>query len=238
MVKVKDYEFSDIKVLQSWHSNAKAWVKVIDRAEIPSRRLATDRAIMEAILTHNPTNVLDIGCGEGWLARCLAAEGIEVCGIDGVAELIAEAKRRGQVRQHFCTLRYEDLQPQAFGHKFDVLVCNFSLIGREATNAVFSRARSLLNPQGYFLVQTLHPLTSCGDEGYHDGWRPGSWEGIDGNFQEAAPWYFRTLASWVNLFCENGLTLSSLREPINPVTNKPASLILIGQFRPLPHNTD
>ncbi|WP_444921305.1 class I SAM-dependent methyltransferase [Microbulbifer sp. CnH-101-G] len=228
---MRDCEFSDNKVLRSWHNNADEWVRVIDRAAIPSRKLITDRAIVEATLAHNPASVLDIGCGEGWLARRLSAEGIEVWGIDGVADLVCEAQRRGQERQHFRTLSYEALGPQAFESKFDLIVCNFSLIGERSTNAVFRNACSLLNPQGYLLVQTLHPLLSCGDENYQDGWRPGSWEGIEGDFQEAAPWYFRTVSSWVHLFIEHGLELTTLREPINPTSGKPASLILAGQFR-------
>ncbi|WP_444885810.1 class I SAM-dependent methyltransferase [Microbulbifer sp. PSTR4-B] len=229
---MRDCEFSDNKVLRSWHNNAGEWVKVVDRGAIPSRRLITDQAIFEAVLAHNPSSVLDIGCGEGWLSRRLAAEGMDVWGIDGVDELINEAKRRGQERQQFRTVCYEELDPQAFERKFDLIVCNFSLIGEEATNAIFHRACSLLNPQGYLLLQTLHPLLSCGDEKYLDGWRPGSWQGIDGDFQEAAPWYFRTLSSWTQLFIEHGLMLTTLEEPLNPTTGKPASLILAGQVCP------
>ncbi|WHI50302.1 class I SAM-dependent methyltransferase [Microbulbifer sp. MLAF003] len=227
---MKDYEFSDNKILQSWHKNAGEWVNVIDRAAIPSRELITNRAIIEAILAHNPTNVLDVGCGEGWLARNLAAKNIDVYGIDAVAELITEAQHRSGNYQQFLTTSYEDLDTKALGQKFDLVVCNFSLIGESATEVFFQKAGSLLNPGGHLLVQTLHPLISCGEQDYTDGWRPGTWEGIEGNFEEAAPWYFRTISSWVDLFTQNNLVLLSLKEPLNPTTGLPASLILCGRL--------
>ncbi|MFA0813187.1 class I SAM-dependent methyltransferase [Microbulbifer epialgicus] len=229
---MKDYEFSDNKILQSWNNNASEWIKVIDKAAIPSRELITNNAIIEAVLAHNPTNVLDVGCGEGWLARTLAAKGIEVYGIDGVTELIAEAQRRAGNHQQFQTLCYEDLCAETFSQRFDLVVCNFSLIGEAATEKLFREVSAILNPGGCLLIQTLHPLISCGDQDYEDGWRPGSWKGIDGDFQEAAPWYFRTLASWIKLFTQNELILDSLKEPLNPTTGKPASLLLSGRLNP------
>ncbi|HBN14231.1 MAG TPA: SAM-dependent methyltransferase, partial [Pseudohongiella sp.] len=55
------------------------------------------------------------------------------------------------------------------------------------------------------------------------------WLGFDEAFTEPAPWYFRTLESWIALVNTGGLRLVSLREPINPETGLPASLILTSQ---------
>ncbi len=79
-------------------------------------------------------------------------------------------------------------------------------------------------------MQTVHPLASCGDAPYVDGWREGSWAGFSSDFADAPPWYFRTLASWVALFLDSGLRITSLREPLHPDTGKPVSLILMGQL--------
>src|SRR5687768_1888520 len=76
----------------SWESNAEAWTAAVRSGAIESRRLATDKAIVTAALTLKPAKVLDLGCGEGWLAGALAQHGLETVGIDGSASLIAAAR--------------------------------------------------------------------------------------------------------------------------------------------------
>jgi hypothetical protein len=89
---------------------------------------------------------------------------------------------------------------------------------------------SYLRPGGTLIVQTVHPLLSCGEAPYVDGWREGSWAGFSSDFTDPPPWYFRTLASWVALFIDSGLRLTALREPVHPESGKPVSLILMGQL--------
>ena len=50
------------------------------------------------------------------------------------------------------------------------------------------------------------------------------------DFQDAPPWYFRTISSWIALFARHGLRVVEMREPLHPRTGKPVSLILIGQL--------
>ena len=70
------------RMLQSWDSNAGAWTDAVRERRIASRRAGTDDAIVAAVLRTKPANVLDVGCGEGWLARALAAHGCRTVGID------------------------------------------------------------------------------------------------------------------------------------------------------------
>lgn len=49
--------------------------------------------------------------------------------------------------------------------------------------------------------------------------------GIEGDFAAPAPWYFRTLKSWVDLMARNGLVMERMIEPPHPETGKPASII-------------
>ena len=79
-------------------------------------------------------------------------------------------------------------------------------------------------------MQTLHPTLACGDLPYRDGWRLGSWSGFNDDFIDPAPWYFRTLSSWIELFIESGFKLLEMREPIHPLTQKPASVIFIAEM--------
>jgi hypothetical protein len=70
----------------------------------------------------------------------------------------------------------------------------------------------LLKPQGVCIMQTLHPVAFSKDGEYADGWKPGTWAGLPGNFGKPAPWYFRTLAGWLSLCSRAGATLREVRE--------------------------
>jgi len=220
--------FSDKQIIESWLLNAKPWITAIDKNEIESRTLITNKAIIDTILQKTPETVLDIGCGEGWLCRELDKTGVSTHGIDAVPELVEYAKKQG--RGTFQLVSYEELSAETIGNKFDVVVCNFSLLGYESVNNVFKCIPYLLNDQGVIIVQTIHPVAACGDANYESGWREGSWAGFNDNFIKPAPWYFRTLEAWITLFEENGCLVDEIFEPLHPVTQKYASIIFTAQL--------
>lgn len=217
-----DGHLTDPEILKAWEINTNPWIKAIENNEIESRLLVTNQAIIDKILASKPNSVLDIGCGEGWLAAKLAEKGIDVSGIDAIPKLVEKARH---VSGKFEVCTYENLASHKFDRKFDSLVCNFALIGEKSTECVIKAAGKLLEPGGNFIIQTLHPVAACGDAPYADGWREGSWAGFSSAFTTPAPWYFRTIETWKKLFAGNGLNLKSVMEPIHPKTGKPASII-------------
>ena len=215
----------EARILESWHRNADAWSAAVRERRIESRALATDQAITEAVLGRAPRSVLDIGCGEGWLARALAARGIQVLGIDANPVLTARARAAGG--GEFRVATYQQAAAGLLDFRADVAVCNFSLLGCESVDALFAGIAGMLAPQGTFMVQTLHPLHAGTDRPYQDGWREGSWCGFSADFTDPAPWYFRTMESWEALFRRHRLRLLQRREPLHPRTRQPASVIFI-----------
>ena len=219
--------FSDAKIVESWGINALPWTAAVRGGQIESRKQITDQAIIDAVISRLPRSVLDMGCGEGWLVRELAARKMHVVGTDVVQKLVEEARRAGG--GDFRLLSYEEIAAGKLKVSVDVVVCNFALLGKESVEGVFGAVPSLLNSHGTFVVQTLHPLIACGDLPYRDGWREGSWAGFSTDFSNPAPWYFRTLESWVKLFVDSGFRLREVREPLHPKTQKPASIIFVGE---------
>lgn len=219
--------FSDARIVESWDINALPWTAAVREGQIESRKQITDQAIIDAILSRLPRSVLDIGCGEGWLVRELAARNMHVVGTDVVQKLVEEARRAGG--GDFRVLSYEEIAAGKLKASVDIAVCNFALLGKESVEGVFGAVPSLLNSHGTFIVQTLHPAMACGDFPYRDGWREGSWAGFSTDFSNPAPWYFRTLESWIKLFVDSGFQLCEVCEPIHPKTQKPASIIFVGE---------
>ena len=216
---------SDDKIIESWHRNAAPWTDAVRERRIESRKLVTDRAIVEAVMSRSPASALDIGCGEGWLSRELSSRGVRVTGVDVVPDLIERATRAGG--GEFLVASHEDIGAGKVDVRVDVAVANFSMIGKDSVDGVVRSAPSLLNDKGSLIVQTMHPVVAGGDEAYVDGWRTGSWTGFSDDFTDPAPWYFRTIESWVRLIAESGMRLVELREPLHPASGKPASIILI-----------
>ena len=212
------------QLLRSWDANAAAWTEAVREGMIPSRRAGTDAAIVEAVLERHPRSVLDVGCGEGWLARALASHGIEVVGVDASAALVERAREQGGGTFHVCS--YEDLATIHMGAAFDAAVCNFSLLDDEIY-PVIEAVRSKLDQEGVLVIQTVHPWTARGDEAYRDGWRTETFSGMGAGFTEPMPWYFRTLESWVRVLQRSGFRIADLREPIHPESGEPLSLLLV-----------
>jgi 2-polyprenyl-3-methyl-5-hydroxy-6-metoxy-1,4-benzoquinol methylase len=218
----------DFQILNTWNLNARAWINTIANNRIETRRLVTNRAIEETIVSLHPKKMLDLGCGEGWLIRALQEKlpDTDFYGIDAIAELIDAAKKL-HPGASFLTHSYESIIDGGFkpAHTFDVIAINFALFGKDIVGDLMKTIRLFISSGGHLVIQTLHPHTSNAVEPYTDGWRQGNWNGFSDDFKSPAPWYFRTFESWINLFTESGYSIKKIQEPIHPVSLQPASVI-------------
>ena len=216
------------RMLRSWETNATAWTAAVRERRIASRRAGTDDAIIAAVLRAAPHRVLDVGCGEGWLARALSTRGCKVVGIDASEALIASARVLGGAV--FETMTYADFPTRAakIGASFDTVVCNFSLLEADIA-PVLETLRDVLNPRGRLVVQTVHPWVANGLERYVDGWRVEEFADFGAGFTEPMPWYFRTLSSWIDAISLAGFRIVRIDEPIDASSGRPLSLLIEAQ---------
>jgi len=216
---------AEAQILACYRSNAQPWIDAVRRGQIESRRLVTDRAILDAIQALRPARVLDLGCGEGWLSRALQQAGSATLGVDAIEALVVAA-RAADPAGDYRVLDYAGLVRGGLAERVDLVVANFSLFGAAELETLLAYLPRQLLPGGRLLIQTLHPLQATGEAPYAEGWRSGSWAGFAATFRDPAPWYFRTLAGWIAILHGAGWQLQALREPLHPQTGRPASLIL------------
>ena len=221
---VDDLVTLEARLERSWRTNAFAWTRAVREERIASRRAGTDAAIVDAVLHTRATRVLDVGCGEGWLARTLALEGCEVVGVDASPELVAEATELGGARFEVATYAQLSERAREWG-RFDTAVCNFALLGEDLQTPLRA-LRDLLHEGGTLIVQTVHPWIACGETPYVNGWREEAFVDFGGDFRAAMPWYFRTLAAWAEAIQTAGYRIERWSEPFDSASGKPLSLLL------------
>jgi len=145
------------KQARNWCRNAKFWIRIIRANLDPFRASLTDKTILKAIPI-KPGNVMDAGCGEGYLSRLLAKKRARVFGIDTTPELLAAAQNLEE--QHPLGIHYslKDIRKTGFPSSFfDIVVSHQSI--QEIANperAIGEFARVLKN-KGKLLLLFLHP---------------------------------------------------------------------------------
>jgi cyclopropane fatty-acyl-phospholipid synthase-like methyltransferase len=181
---------------------------------------------LTAIREFPPCPVLDLGCGEGWLARILNKEGYTVTGVDGSESLIAEAAREGGGT--FVTASYNDLvrDPSILQGPFGLVVANYSILGGNV-RGLLETVHSWLVKDGALIIQTLHPLSQDPDARDEVGWRTETFTQMGEGFTAHMPYYFRTFSRWVEDLTAAQFAIVHCREPLHPETGKPLSLLMV-----------
>jgi SAM-dependent methyltransferase len=163
--------------------------------------------------------VLDVGCGHGWLAGLLAADGAEVVGIDGSAALLDRA------RADHPGLRFEQADltaglPAGLG-TFDAVVAHMVVMDLPELDVLFADLARATAPDGVFVASLLHPAYFSHEVDGADAERP--WRRhVSGYLDHEVRWisafgghrhYHRPLSWYVNTLSRNGWVLTGLDEP-------------------------
>jgi SAM-dependent methyltransferase len=178
--------------------------------------------------TAGANRICEVGCGEGQVARRLAAAGATlVVGLDGAVAQVAEATARGggpiYVRGDAGRL------PLADGSMDAVVVCLVFEHLDDITLPVAEAAR-ILAPGGRFVVLLNHPLLQTPGSGWVDDhlvdppeqyWQMGDYLKTAATVEEVAKGVFirfvhRPLGVYLNCLAEAGFVLDHMEEPAPP----------------------
>ncbi len=102
--------------------------------------------------------ILDAGCGQGYLARLLAAGGAHVTGIEFASQGYTAAIKEEQRAPLGIDYRQADLtRPFGFEGVFDAVVANMVFMDIADDQAAMRNCVRALRPDGLFIFSLLHP---------------------------------------------------------------------------------
>lgn len=206
-----------------WDALAKDWdVQVGEEGDV-NRRLNSDPVLWRMAGDVTGLDVLDAGCGTGYLSRKLGAQGARVTGIDSSPEMIAFARSK-EADVEFGVDSIETLASLA-DDRFDLVVSNYVLMDCEDLIAAVRSMYRVLRPGGRAVLVFSHPCfpQGCAQVGA-DGHHTYEWDFVYfdpnrrvdppwGHFTSPFVWFHRSLSDYWKAFRAAGFTVLDFEEP-------------------------
>ncbi len=173
------------------------------------------------------TRVLDLGCGDGQIARALAAQGSDVLGVDPTQLHIDIAIERGGGPRY---LLGGATEIPADDNSFDAVVACLVFEHIDQMDEAMAEVARVLKPRGQFSFFLNHPLLQTPGSGWIDDhiidppeqyWRIGPYLVETESSDEVEKdiyirFIHRPLSRYVNALIANGMTLERMVEPSPP----------------------
>jgi 2-polyprenyl-6-hydroxyphenyl methylase/3-demethylubiquinone-9 3-methyltransferase len=145
-------------VAQDWWRGETRWLRVLANL-VPARLRYFDRHMPD----WSERDVLDLGCGGGFMAEALARRGARVTGVDPAAKAVQAAREHAAAEN--LAIRYETGVGEALDFpdaSFDAVVCVDVLEHVADLDRVLAEVTRVLRPGGWFLFDTINrnPLAS------------------------------------------------------------------------------
>ena len=178
--------------------------------------------------------MLDLGCGNGYLARRFARRGARVTGVDAAGALIAAARRREEAEPLGIVYHEADAAhlPMLDDGSVDLVIANMSLMDIPDAAGALREVGRVLRPGGRFVFSISHP---CFDVDTRSAWeilREGeretvfrkvtgyrqlhsdvyAWE-LEGGRRVTTVGFHRPLGWYAHRLREAGLVIVDLEEP-------------------------
>ena len=142
----------------AWEAEAGNWVEWARRAGHDSYGKFHRDAFLE-LLPPPGRRTLDVGCGEGRLARDLQALGHRVVAVDAAPSMVAHAREADPDGEY--VLASADELPFPDGSA-DLVIAFMSLQDMDDPEGAVREAWRVLEPGGRFCLALVHPINSAG----------------------------------------------------------------------------
>jgi SAM-dependent methyltransferase len=206
-----------------WEQHAGWWQREFTDGADPEY----EEQIIPIVVRHleGARRVLDVGCGEGQIARRAAAFGARVLGLDPTAAQIQEAIARGGGPVY---ARADADHLPCADASFDAVVMCLVIEHVDPFEPSIREMARVLEPGGRCLLLMNHPLLQTPESGWVDDhileeqyWRVGAYLRPDATVEEVSPgvnlpFMHRPLGRYVHVMGTEGLLIEDMEEPPPP----------------------
>ena len=208
-----------------WDEHAQWWIDGFTNGADPEYvEQIIPLAVEELFGRHK---VLDLGCGDGQIARALASQGSDVLGVDPTQLHIDIANERGGGPRY---LLGGATDIPADDNSFDAVVACLVFEHIDQMDEAMTEVARVLKPEGQFSFFLNHPLLQTPGSGWIDDhiidppeqyWRIGPYLVETESIEEVEKdvyirFIHRPLSRYVNALIANGMTLERMVEPSPP----------------------
>lgn len=208
----------------AWDHHAEWWQREFTDGADPEY----EEQILPLVARHlaGRRRVLDVGCGEGQVARRVAtAAGAQVVGLDPTAAQLVTAVERAGGPSY--VMAFADALP-CRSAAFDAVVMCLVIEHLDPFEPTLREIARVLAPGGCFLLLLNHPLLQAPGSGWIDDhildeqyWRVGAYLREDVAMEELAagvtlPFVHRPLSRYIHAMGEVGLLVEDMEEPAPP----------------------
>lgn len=235
-----------------WNENAEVWTLLARSGYDVYRDHLNTPAFMATLPKVKGLYGIDIGCGEGYNTRLLAANGAMMVGIDISENFIREAESEEERERLNIEYYVADATHLPFAdNNFDFATGFMSFMDVPDTEQLLAEVYRIINPGGFLQFSIAHP---CFTTPHRKNLRDAAgktyaievgryFDGFNGEIDEwiftsvphpmrgslrkfKVPLFSRTLSQWINGLVQTGFVIEAIHEPMpcNEVVSRFPSL--------------
>ena len=145
-----------------WNRKAQFWDALFGEEGNLFHRRLVEPSVVQLLNLQPGETVLDACCGNGVMARRMAALGAQVTAFDFSEEMLRLARGRGTsagtaIDYQIVDATDDGAMMQLGARRFDAITCSMALMDIPETQQLFRAASLLLRDSGRFVFATMHP---------------------------------------------------------------------------------